>query len=94
MIDNLVYKFQNRNSKKNLKKEIKRLEEQILDLRKETIGNNRNGWITFSTYSIGGSNTKKQSDDSLYGQLNDIREFLGIDYEESKLAPKPKEENK
>jgi hypothetical protein len=94
MLSDLIYKFQNRNSKKNLKEQIKKLDERFQELRKETLGNNSLGWITLSTYTIGGSSTTRKTDDSLQGQLNDIREYLGLDYSESKLAPKPKEEKK
>lgn len=98
MFDNLVYKFRNRNSKKNLKKQVeqlsKDLNEKFNDLRKETLGNNSMGWITFSTYSFDGSSSKRKSDDSLRGQINDLRDYLGIDYSDSQLAPKPKEEKK
>lgn len=83
MIDGLTYKFKNRNSKKNLKKDIQKLREQLTDLRHETIGQNRNGWITF------GYSTPKH--DSLNKKIDDLHDYLGIDYAESKLAPKPKE---
>lgn len=85
MLDNLTYKFKNRNSKKNLKKEIEKLREQIIDLRHETIGKNRNGWITFTTLG-----SKPEEDDSLYQKVIDLQEYLGIEYSESKLAIKPK----
>lgn len=82
MFDTIRYNFKNRNSKKNLQKRYKELGERLQDLRNETIGYNRNGWIHFG---------EKVNDDSLYKQLEDIREYLGIDYNSKSLAPKKKE---
>lgn len=65
MFENISYKFKNRNSKKNLKEKLKKLEETIHELRKETLGNNSMGWFTFGTYSVGGNSHKQESDDSL-----------------------------
>lgn len=81
MLDTLVYKFKNRNSKKNLKKEIERLDKRIKDLRMDALGNT--GWIYF------GDNPPK--DESLRKQINDIRAYLDIAYSDSKLEVKPKE---
>lgn len=83
MFENVTYKFQNRNSKKNLKKQVEKLNKALDDLRHETIGYNRNGWINFG-------HTEK--DTSLYQKYEDICEYLGIDYSEKKLVPKPKED--
>lgn len=91
MFDNIIYKYKNRNSKKNLKQKLEKIEKQFQELRKETLGTNSMGWVTFSTYTIGGNSHKKQADDSLQGQLNELRDYLGIEYQESKLVPKPKD---
>ena len=89
MFDTLRYKFRNRNSKKNLLKKVKELEDRFSKLRKETLGNNSMGWVTFSAY---GTKPKKYTDDSLQGQINDLRTFLDISYTEETLAPNPKED--
>lgn len=94
MFENISYKFQNRNSKKNLKAQLKELEERLHGLRKETLGENSMGWITFSTYSTTGNSHKQRPDESLQGQINALREYLGVEYSDSKLVSKPKEEEK
>ena len=84
MLDNISYKFKHRNSKKNLKKDIRELQKQLADLRHETIGQNKNGWITF------GYEPPKYK--SLNRKIDDLYDYLNVDYVESKLAPKAKEE--
>ncbi len=83
MLENISYRFKNRNSKKNLKLAIKKLNEDLVTLRHETIGQNRNGWITW------GFEAPKYP--SVNDRIDDILDYLGVDYTEKKLAPKPKE---
>lgn len=95
MFENISYRFRNRNSKKNLKAKLERLDKAFQELRKETLGNNSIGWVTLSFSSATTGNSHKQTpDDSLQGQINELREYLGVEYSDSKLVPKPKEDNK
>ena len=84
MFAELKYKYQNRNSKKNLKIRIDNLQETVNQLRRDTLGS-RSGFITW-----GANNVKPQPDNSLDGRINDITRYLGIEYEGVKLTPKPK----
>lgn len=88
MFRNLKYHFENRTTKKSLKKDIKDLEKEVSKLYKE-MGRGREGWITFGVFG-----TPLEKDESLQAQLNELRDYLGIDYAEKKLGPKPKEEKK
>ena len=88
MFDNLMYKFSNRNSKKNLKAKVEKLSKELDKLAEDTLGRNRYGYITFSL------NGKLPKDESLQTQITELRDYLGIAYTEEKLAPKPKEEKK
>lgn len=87
MFDNLMYKFSNRNSKKNLKKQVEGLKKELRELSSDTLGPNRNGYWTLSF-------GKQERDESLQTQINELRDYLGIAYTQEKLAPKPKEESK
>lgn len=92
MFENLIYKYQKRNSNKNLKAEIRDLKKSFNDLREETMGSNSFGYYTFSV--LGQTNTVPHKDDSLATQVKDIRDHLGLTYEQAKLAPKPVEKKK
>jgi radical SAM superfamily enzyme YgiQ (UPF0313 family) len=86
MLDNLRYSFQHRNSKKNLMKKVKELKEDLRELERKTVGLSE--WVI----SFGVADTDKTK--SLKEELIELREYLGIDYAEKKLIPKPKEEKK
>lgn len=85
MFEELKYRFRSRNSNKNIKSELKKLQEQLSYLHKETIGHNRGGWVAFDVYG-----SKPEKDDSLYQKIEDLFDYLGIDYSETKLVLKPK----
>lgn len=84
MFGNLIYKFKTRNSNKRLKANLKRLDERVDELQREVSGNRGIIYLGMTP----------PEDNSLLTKINNIHEYLGVEYSERKLAPKPKEEEK